>query len=488
MGWAEVDITPNQKISLSGQFYERVSDVVESRLYVTAFALESGNDQMIIASCDLVGVAQNLNRLVKERLEGKLPISTDKVILCAIHTHTSYVYNQVRTLPMATDYLKTVLPEDMEYQSQTTGEKYIDPDDALYFLADKIAEAVLLAWENRTDGYYQCAFGRAVVGMCRRVSYDDGSAKMWGETNLANFDALEGGNDSGVELIYTFDKDKQISGVIANIACPAQVVEQRSFISSDYWGKVKENIRKHFGKDVFLLALCSAAGDQCPRDLVRWVDPETPVDDPNITHYYPVERRADPSMFDISGLKLVGKRVSNEIISVFEELDLTKMKDEGVLMHETVNMTFPLRRVTLKEYEEAVQKIDEYIAKNRGKHATFEDNARLYVYSGTVDRYLMQQNINVFTEEIHVIRFDDIAIATNPFELFLDYGNRIRARSKAKQTFLIQLACGCGGYLPTEKAEKGSHYSAYVSSGTTGHEGGDLLVRETLEKINKKFN
>ena len=151
IGWAEVDITPNQKIALSGQFYERVSDVVESRLYVTAFALESGNDQMIIASCDLVGVAQNLNRLVKEKLEGKLPISTDKVILCAIHTHTSYVYNQVRTLPMATDYLKTVLPEDMEYQSQTTGEEYMDPDDALYFLADKIAEAVLLAWGNRTE-------------------------------------------------------------------------------------------------------------------------------------------------------------------------------------------------------------------------------------------------------------------------------------------------------------------------------------------------
>lgn len=43
IGWAEVDITPNQKISLAGQFYERGSDVVESRLYVTAFALESDN-------------------------------------------------------------------------------------------------------------------------------------------------------------------------------------------------------------------------------------------------------------------------------------------------------------------------------------------------------------------------------------------------------------------------------------------------------------
>ena len=487
MGWAEVDITPNQKINLAGQFYERVSDVIESRIYATAFALESDNDQMIIVSCDLGGVAQNLNRMVKERLEGKLPISTDKVILSAIHTHTSYTYKQVRTLPMAMNYLKEVLPEDMAYLSKTSGEKAMDPEDALNFLAEKITEAVLLAWENRTEGFYQCAFGRASVGMCRRAVYDDGSARMWGETNLANFTRLESGNDSGIELIYTFDKDRQVNGVIANIACPAQVVEQRYFISSDYWGKVKENLEKKFGRKIFVLGLCSAAGDQCPRDLIRWVEPETPVEDPNINHLYPVERRADPSMYDISGLKVVGKRISNEIISVFEELDLSKMKDEGVLIHESTKITFPLRKVTISEYEDAKNRIDEFIAKNRGKRVTYEENAKLYIYSGIMDRYYIQQTVNTFDEEIHIIRFDDIAIATNPFELFLDYGNQIRARSKAKQTFIVQLACGCGGYLPTEIAEKGSHYSAYVSSGTTGHVGGDILVRETLEKINSKF-
>ncbi len=487
IGWAEVDITPSEKIGLRGQFYERVSNVVESRLYVTSFALESGDDQMIIVSCDLSGVSQNLNDLVKEKLNGKLPISTDKVILSAIHTHTSYVYTQKRTLPMAMDYLKTALPDDMAYLSKTSGEKAMDPDVALNFLADKITESVLLAWENRKEGFYQCAFGRAPVGMCRRAVYDDGSAKMWGETNMANFDYLESGNDSGIELMYTFDENKQVNGVIANVACPAQVVEQRYFISADYWGKVKENLEKKFGKRIFVLGLCAPAGDQCPRDLIRWEDPETPVEDPNVNHIYPVERRADPSMFDISGLKVVGRRISNEIISVFEELDLSKMKNEGVLIHETVNMTFPLRRVTNKEYENAKEKIDDFIAKNRGKRVTYEENARLYVYSGIIDRYQIQQKVNTFSEEIHVIRFDDIAIATSPFELFLDYGNKIRARSKAKQTFLIQLACGCGGYLPTESAEKGSHYSAYVSSGTTGHEGGDILVRETLEKINRKF-
>ena len=81
----------------------------------------------------------------------------------------------------------------------------------------------------------------------------------------------------------------------------------------------------------------------------------------------------------------------------------------------------------------------------------------------------------------------EIVFATNSFELFLDYGNKIRARSKAQQTFLIQLCCGSDGYLPTEKAERGGHYSAYVSSGVTGHAGGDLLVRETLETIKALF-
>ena len=39
----------------------------------------------------------------------------------------------------------------------------------------------------------------------------------------------------------------------------------------------------------------------------------------------------------------------------------------------------------------------------------------------------------------------------------------------------------------TEKAEKAGHYSAYISSGQVGHEGGDLLVRDTLDRIQKMF-
>jgi len=53
--------------------------------------------------------------------------------------------------------------------------------------------------------------------------------------------------------------------------------------------------------------------------------------------------------------------------------------------------------------------------------------------------------------EIHAIRLGDMAIATNRFELYLDFGIRIKARSKAVQTFVVQLA---GPSLKTEKARE----------------------------------
>ena len=490
IGWCEVDITPQKgnKISLAGQFFERITDVVESPITVTAIAVENGEEQLVICSCDLVSIGKNLIDAVRERLNGEIGLPLDKIIINAIHTHTSWVYKREggTSSGSALEYLKKVIPSDMAYQPLVSNQNCVSPEDSLEFLTERIALAIKTAWENRSYALYQNAFGRAAVGMNRRVCYDDASAKMWGDTNHPNFECLEAGNDSGIELIYTFDVNKKLTGIIANIACPAQVVEHRSFISSDYWGKVKDNLRKKFGDDIYVLGLCSAAGDQCPRDMIRWVEPEEFIDDPNIKRETVIERRADPSMFDVSGLKVVGRRISNEIISVYEELG-DDYKDEGILIHKTLNVTLPLRKVTIKEYEESVEKIAGFVEKNKGKRISFVDYAKLHIYAGNIARYELQKTVNVVNEEIHIIRFGDIAISTNPFELFLDYGNKIRARSKAKQTFLIQLACGADGYLPTKLAESGGHYSAYVSSGVTGHEGGDILVRETIEEINKMF-
>ena len=488
VGWAEESIVPGRPVNIVGQLYERISDKVETEITVTALAIQSGSEQMIAVSCDLTSVNNNLVKLAREKfvqLGGE--VSPEKIIIGAIHNHTAFGYGAPRSFTK--EILNEFLPEGKKYTSiEAKRDDIFEGEEALIFLADKIAAAAKKAWDARKEAKYANAFGRAVVGHCRRVCYDDGSAKMWGDSNHANFSEVEGGSDSGIELIYFFDADKKLTGIMANIACPAQVLEHHYFISADYWGYTKQNLREKYGKDIFLIPFIGAAGDQCPRDMVRWVDPEQPVKDPHITRENTVLRKADPSMFDIKGCKLIAKRVTNEIIDVFEALEDEEIKSEPIFKHKALTFDLPLRKATIAEYEHAVREIEYYVNKNRDKEVfNFKDNAAMFVYAGIILRYREQQKNEIFPIESHIVRLGDVAMATNPFELFLDYGNRIKARSKAQQTFIFQLTGGRGGYLPTEKAEKGSHYSAYITSGNVGHEGGDLLVRRTVKEINEMF-
>ena len=491
-GWAEVDFTPPKKVSLAGQFAERISEYVEKPITATAMAVKTDEDQMILVSCDLVSVSANLVDAVREKIaEADLGIDPMKVVFSAIHNHTGPVYPRERRSAGSYGFralIESRLPADKKYVEKanvSNNPEIMTQTDTLNLLIDRISESAISAWKNLKPGTFSNAFGRAPVGMNRRASYSDGSAQMWGETNMAVFTNVEGASDTGIELMYVFDDAKKLTGIVANLACPAQCVQHRLFVSPDFWGEVKVLLRKRFGEDIFLLAQCSAAGDQCPVDIVRWVEPESDVNDPNINRKYPLKRKADPSMFDLDGMRLTGRRIANEIILVYED-GLDETQDDAELIHHVHNMKLPLRRTTLSEAAAAEKAIHEYLRDKEGD-VDYNDAARLQVHLGILNR-LEHQNIqDVVDTEVHIMRLGTVAIATNPFELFLDFGNQIKARSHAEQTFLIQLACGSEGYLPTEKAEKGGHYSAFLSSGTVGHVGGDQLVRETLEDINKNL-
>jgi len=102
----------------------------------------------------------------------------------------------------------------------------------------------------------------------------------------------------------------------------------------------------------------------------------------------------------------------------------------------------------------------------------------------TLERYELQKTQFTFPVRVHVIRLGDVAIATNPFELYVDYGMQLKARSKAVQTFVVELASpGGGGYLPTQRSVDGGAYGAIPQSTLIGPEGGRVLVNRTLELI-----
>ncbi|NLZ70398.1 MAG: hypothetical protein GX907_03595 [Clostridiaceae bacterium] len=518
VGFSAVELTPDKRIYLQGQFYKRISTHVQSPLLATAMAIRVGDDQAVICSCDLTSIAVNLMAEIRaELVKQGLPeqgLDIDKIIVTATHTHTSFKYRAdapiESTSSNSMDISEGLLPPGfyMVYDEETaeiptdeqgnpleleaTGDfsrpGIMDDDESLAWIAERVARAIAEAWQNCKPMTLVSGFGRAPIGMCRRVVYNDGSAKMWGFSNTATFEELEGGNDSGIELIYCIDEADNLAGIVANICCPSQIMEHRLSISSDYWGETRRRLYKRFGPDLKLVGLGGPGGDQCPRDLVRWIDPETKVLDPNINHPKPSHLRADPSMFDESGLRTAGRRIATEIIAIYEELREDKATWEArvqpaVLRHEVDEVLLPLRRVTPEEISGAKQSVYEYCSKLDRKGINYRDRAELYVHIGILRRAALQEEIDLFGFEGHFLRIGNLAMATNPFELFLNYGNKIRARSMAEQTFLLQLTCGTGGYLPTKKGEEGGHYSAYVASGYVGHEGGDALVRETLSRL-----
>ena len=69
----------------------------------------------------------------------------------------------------------------------------------------------------------------------------------------------------------------------------------------------------------------------------------------------------------------------------------------------------------------------------------------------------------------------DIAIATNPFEVFTQCCAD-QSKEPTLQTFIIQHAANAGLYLPPERVIEGGGYSGLPHINLVGPEGGQLLV------------
>jgi hypothetical protein len=234
-------------------------------------------------------------------------------------------------------------------------------------------------------------------------------------------------------------------------------------VNADFWHDVREKLREKYGKDLCVLGWCGAAGDQSPH--LQW------------------REKAEERMREKRGLtrmQEIARRIVRAVDDAYEVAG-SDIRYDAPLVHVVEEIKLPVRMVTDAEYAERKAVCD---ALEKKKEPDASDRRRLAWYKGVLDRYESQKTNPFCDMELHVLRLGDVAIATNRFELFTDYGIQMKARSKAQQTFVIQLA-GPGSYLPTSEAVKGGSYSATVESNLVGPEGGQALVERTVEEINK---
>jgi hypothetical protein len=446
VGAATVSITPDRPVALSGQMHTRIAQTVESAVTATALALESKEgskviDQAILISCDLVAIDTHVLDLARRRLAGRIPgLDPNKLVLSATHTHTAPVM------------------KEGDYEIPKAG--VVQPSEYAEFLVSRLADVAVKAWESRAPARVGWGLGHAVVAQNRRAVYDDGHAQMYGPTDRPDFRGIEGSEDHGVEVLFFWDRDSKLIATAINVSCPAQEVEGGSAVNADFWHEVREALRTRHGRDLQVLGWTGAAGDQSPHLMYR--------------------KRAEERMRTLRGVTRL-QEISRRIVAAWEEAYEGARKEQhsdAVLVHKVATITLPPRPVTKAEADEARSKVEQLSKDAR--------NRRLVVWHGeVVKRFERQQAgaVEPFSMELHVIRLGDVAIATNVFELFTEFGIQMKARSRALQTFVIQLA-GPGSYVPTGRAARGGGYSAIAESNLVGSIGGQVLTDKTVELIN----
>jgi hypothetical protein len=80
------------------------------------------------------------------------------------------------------------------------------------------------------------------------------------------------------------------------------------------------------------------------------------------------------------------------------------------------------------------------------------------------------------------MRIGDLALAATPGEMFVQLGLEIKRRSSAPNTFVVELANGCVGYLLNPGGfEKGGYESLPGPWTKVSEEAGRMLVDKSVE-------
>jgi hypothetical protein len=467
IGWAQADITPPEPVIIAGQFHARVSEGVIDPITATVLALEGDVDHVVFVSCDVVSIPDALRDAVRGKLRGAVGLDPRKVILHATHSHTAPLYDGGRIVP------------GLELRTMETAA-------LVAFTSDLIAQAVTRAWAERKPGGIAYGMSQAVVGRNRRSVDRSGKSTMYGDVARADFSHIEGFEDHDVSFLATYDPEGALTGLVVNVACPAQADESLFSLTADFWHDTRLELRRRHGAKLFVAAQCSTAGDIAPH-FVR-----------NSSY----DHRASKRMLDLKKRSVraeIAHRIANAADEVLPAIKGT-VERSPQLRHRVETLALPMNKLTEADiadarkeaglwrgrYETEKAKIDAQPAAARAGRwyvAVTGAYGRMRWNERVLERFDAQKSgPQSQTIEIHVLRIGDVAVATNPFEYYLDYGIQIKARSPAPQTFLVQLA-GAGTYVPSPRSTLGGGYGSLPASNPVGAEGGGVLRDRTVELL-----
>ena len=249
----------------------------------------------------------------------------------------------------------------------------------------------------------------------------------------------DGTVDPEVGVIRVDNSQGEMVAVLMNYNChPVAAHNYKNLISADYPGYAMGVIEKTKGGKVVALHTTGAAGD------------------------------INPIQFhDIKYAEQWGNMVGGEALKVAEGLETLSQLQLNVVSEQ---VDLPVRKLpTADELKKMIEEGKKNLAKlKQAGPPAYNQLMNAYIPIEWAQEALAVvetgQAVDHVAMEIQVMRINNALLVAMPGEIFVDIGLNIKKASPYPYTFVVEMANGAIGYLPTRKAfEQGGYETEYAA-------------------------
>ncbi|MEO6907132.1 MAG: hypothetical protein ABI210_04505, partial [Abditibacteriaceae bacterium] len=397
-------------------------------LSANAMALRQDDLTTVLVALDVGVLSEQFIRDTQCLFEKQNKVPASHLLIHSTHTHVApAIYDLIRENGTSPEYVARV--------------------------QEKLLEAAATAIKNLEPVQLFAGCGHLeMMGWNRRAVYEDGSARMYGNSEDPGFVQLEGPRDPQLPVLFAKNQAGKIIGVLVNFSSHPNSIEDECRYSADFPGEARRLISNALdGANVVYIT--GAAGNTAPSIL----DPVT----------NPQPWRGE------EGLIRSGRYIAGEALKTIAETIVPMDSPQLQLKQTTL-------QIPLKPWPEEGES---WYPQGQSWAGDFYEKSR----QEWPERLKTQSPEKV---NINVLQMGDAVLCASPSELFVEFGLEIKEFSPAKVTFISELTDGYAGYIPTAKAYQGGGYETWPAiSSRLSLDTGDQIVEETkvlLRKLSDK--
>lgn len=446
-GAATTNITPALGESIVGDWTPTPATYVHDELHARCLVLDDGETRVAIVVVDSLGMPRHVLDHAKRLAHQHTGIPPERILISATHTHSATTAMGQRWSPA-------------EYEVPPTLDQYQT------FLAVRIADGIRRATSNLEPA--RIGWGRATLPdevFNRRWFMKPGPhlGNPFGGTDRVQMNPRVGSAEL-IEPAGPTDPEIAFLAVRALAGRPLAVLANYSLhyvggvpqghVSADYFGVFARSLASMLREDRsdsrFVAMLANGTSGDVNNINVRGGQERLP----------PYER-----------MTRVANRVAAE---VFASLQHVTWHDRAPLGMTERTMMLDTRLSTPALVAWARQ-----VLARPPDAPPRHVRERLYA-ERTLGRARMPSRIEVV---LQALRIGDLAIATFPFEVFVEIGLEIKAKSPFAQTFTTALANGSEGYLPTVHQHQLGGYETWLGTNQVEVQAAPKMVDALLDML-----